>query len=103
VKEPPMDNWRLRMKFGWGALVIAALVGFIFTVAVARHRIPNFKFSHGSAPQLACSTVGCAKLGDSVTYVLSGRVTSVSSPQAGVVCVQVQSQKSGGDFCALAP
>lgn len=53
-------------------------------------------------PKAACTTVGCANLGDHVTYTLSGTVTQVSSPQPGVVCVQVQAKTHAGDMCALA-
>lgn len=102
MRQPTLDNWRLKMQFGWGTLVIAALCGFIVTVAVAKHRVPSIHPPRSDAAPL-CVSVSCAKLGDHVSYVLSGKVTQVSSPQPHVVCVQVASSSRGGDYCAIVP
>lgn len=101
MKEPKHTHVRERFMVGWGMLAVAAVAAMTATIMVAKHRVPGLPKS--TKPQATfCASVSCASLGDTVTYVLHGQVTQVQSPQAGVICVQVSSQKSGGDYCELA-
>lgn len=92
-----------RARFGGAWLLLAACVGCFVVLFAAGwksgvHRPPpraHIRESQG------CAQPACAKLGDRVSYVLTGRVTQVSSPQAGVVCVQVGAADHGGDYCVL--
>jgi len=102
VREPGRDHVKLRFGAAWVLLVFVAFACIpIFTAAALRGNLPALPH-HGSPPPVACMSVACAELGDSVTYVLHGTVSQVQVPQPGVICVQVQAAKSGGDYCEVA-
>lgn len=96
-----MKHLRERFLLAYVIVGLVAFLAVVGTAAALRGQLPNPRFSH-SDPAPACMAVSCARLGDEVTYVLHGKVTAVQVPQPGVICVQVASAKSGGDYCALA-
>lgn len=91
---------RARFAAAYSLLAVCS-VGCVIGLGVGlRGRLP-VPAKHVSVVHPSCSDVGCAHLGDHVTYRLDGQVTQVSSPQPGVVCVQVSARTHGGDYCGL--
>ncbi len=76
----------------------AGVVAFGAQLKSGIHRIHHR--THIREPQ-GCVSVKCAKIGDHVEYTVKGVVTQVSSPQPGVICVQVSARTSAGDRCEL--
>lgn len=96
----------MKWQFGvsYSMLVIAFLASLIVTVAVARGQIPGLPHHTGPVVK-ACSSVSCAKIGDSVTYELAGRVTAIDGSQPHVICLSIvaSNNKRGGSYCEVTP
>lgn len=81
------------------AYVICVLLGFAAVVAFAGQLKTGVHHPRPKPHRAGCVKVGCAQVGDTVTYELHGRVVSVSEPQPGVVCVQTGSSRQAGQIC----
>lgn len=89
-----------RARFA-AAFVLCALFGLAGVLAFAGQLKAGFHrpvYTQSRETQ-TCEKVGCAQVGDSAQYAVKGRVVSVSEPQPGVLCVQLQSTTQASQVC----
>lgn len=94
-----MTVHRIRFAAAFAACLVFGLAT-VAAFAVVLRMPPSSAPSIRHATISGCSSVGCAQIGDIATYTLTGRVIAISQPQPGVICVQLGSASSAGEYCA---
>ncbi len=93
-----MTVFRARFAAAYLLVGVAAFASVFAFGAQVRSGLGRPHHRHHANTQ-SCVSPTCVQLGDRVSYTLDGVVSQVSSPQSGVVCVQVQSREHAGDIC----